>query len=102
MVHIMFLSLKIIFFWLPHVNNESIPHLLDWPSNSQDANPVENIWSIVKCNVEKRKPMNIDELELFLAEESENIDINVVKNCVMLMKKRCLSLIDCKDEGIKY
>jgi hypothetical protein len=82
--------------------DESIPHLLDWPSNSPDANPVENIWSIVKRNVEKRKPMNIDELELFLAEEFENIDINVVKNCVMSMKKRCLSLIDCKSERIKY
>ncbi len=45
--------------------------------------------------MEKRKPMNIDELELFLSEEFENIDINVVK-------KRCLSLIDCKGERIKY
>jgi hypothetical protein len=46
--------------------------------------------------------MNIDELELFLAEKFENIDINIVKDCVMSMKKRCLSLIDCKDERIKY
>ncbi len=82
--------------------DESIPHLLDWPSNSPDANPVENIWSIVKRNVEKRKPLNINELRLFLAEEFENIDINVVKNCVMSMKKRRLSLINCKGERIKY
>jgi hypothetical protein len=63
---------------------------------------VENIWSIVKRNVEKRKPLNINELRLFLAEEFENIDINVVKNCVMSMKKRRLSLINCKGERIKY
>ena len=66
--------------------DESVSHLLDWPSNSPDANPTENIWSIVKHNVEKRKPMNIDQLELFLAEEFENIDADVVKNCVMSMK----------------
>ncbi|CAF4133170.1 unnamed protein product, partial [Rotaria sordida] len=76
----------------------NVPQLLDWPSNSPDANPIENIWSMVKRNVEKRKPTNTDELELFLAEEFENIDANVVKNCVMSMKKRCLSLIDGKGE----
>ena len=59
--------------------DESVPHLLDWPSNSPDANSIENIWSIVKHNVEKRKPMNMDQLELFLAEEFENIDVDVVK-----------------------
>jgi hypothetical protein len=82
--------------------DEHVPQLLDWPSNSPDANPIENIWSIVKHNVEKRKPINTDQLELFLAEEFSNIDIDVVKNCVMSMKKRCLSLIDCKGERIKY
>ena len=82
--------------------DENVPHLLDWPSNSPDANPIENIWSIVKHNVEKRKPMNIDQLELFLAEEFENIDADVVKNCVMSMKKRCLGLIDSNGERIKY
>jgi transposase len=76
--------------------------LLEWPSNSPDVNPVENLWSIVKRNVEKRKPSNIDELELFLVEEFKNIDIDTVKNCIMSMKNRCLSLIDCKGERIKY
>jgi len=57
---------------------------------------------IVKRNVEKRKPKNIDELELFLSEEFKNIDVNTVKNSVMSMKKRCLSLIDSKGERIKY
>ena len=82
--------------------DENALHLLHWPSNSPDANSIENIWSIVKRNVEKRKPMNIDQLELFLAEEFENIDTDVVKNCVMSMKKRCLLLIDCKGERIRY
>ncbi|CAF1168507.1 unnamed protein product [Rotaria sordida] len=81
---------------------KNVPELLDWPSNSPDVNPIENIWSIVKRKVEKRKPKNTDELELFLAEEFKNTDINVVKNCVMSMKNRCLSLISSKGERIKY
>ena len=79
-----------------------MPQLLKWPSNSPDVNPIENIWSIVKRQVEKRKPKNIDELELVLAQEFKNTDISIVVNCVISIKKRCLSLISSNDERIKY
>ena len=39
---------------------------MDWPSNSPDLNPIENLWAIVKGNVEKRMPQNINELERFI------------------------------------
>src|SRR6266542_4476981 len=32
---------------------------IDWPSNSLDLNPIENMWTIIKNNVEKRMPQNI-------------------------------------------
>ena len=56
----------------------------------------------MKGNVVKRKSINTDELELFLAEKFKNIDINVVKNCVMSVRKRCFPLIDSKGERINY
>ncbi|CAF4965723.1 unnamed protein product [Rotaria sp. Silwood1] len=46
-----------------------VPETIDWPSNSPDINPIENMWSILKRRVEKRKPSNIDELDQFLHEE---------------------------------
>ena len=82
--------------------NNKVSRLLKWPSNSPDVNPIENLWSIVKRKVEKRKPKNIDELELFLCEEFKNVDVNIVAKIVMSMKKRCLSLIESKGERIKY
>ena len=81
---------------------DNVSQLLPWPSNSPDANSIEYIWSIVKQKVEKRKPQNIDEFERFLAEEFENVETNVIKNCVMSMKTRSSSLISSKGERIKY
>ena len=41
---------------------ENVPEVIDWPSNSPDINPIENLWSIVKHNVEKHLSRNIKEL----------------------------------------
>ena len=43
-------------------------NVIDWPSNSPDLNPIENLWQITKNNVEKRMPQNIEQLKQFLAE----------------------------------
>jgi len=47
---------------------ENVPKIIDWPSNSLDLNPIENLWAIVKRNVEKRMSKNSDELERFMTE----------------------------------
>jgi len=52
---------------------ENVPEVMDWPSNSPDLNPIENLWAIVKRNVELRRPSNFSELEHFLEEEWGNI-----------------------------
>ena len=38
---------------------ENFPEVMDWPSNSSELNPIENLWGIVKHRVEKRMPNNI-------------------------------------------
>ena len=78
------------------------PEVIDWPSNSLDVNPVENLWAIIERRIEKRKPGNIEELNNFLHEEWNNIDINLLSHLVNSMKTRCLALIESKGERINY
>ena len=75
---------------------------IDWPSNSPDLNPIENIWYIMKNNVEKRMPRNVDELKQFMVEEWEKIPQETVKNIIMSMKRRCELVLEKNGDRISY
>ena len=81
---------------------ENVPEVLDWPSNSPDLNPIENLWSIVKTRVERRMPKNCHELELFMMEEWANIPQTILMNLVNSMPKRCQAIIDNNGERIDF
>jgi transposase len=81
---------------------ENVPAVMDWPSNSPDLNPIENLWAIVKRNVELRQPKNIGDLEQFMKEEWEKIPQNIIINLVRSMKERCRLVIEKHGERIPY
>ena len=66
--------------------SSEVAEIIDRPSNSPDANPVENFWSIIKRRVKKQKPTNLEELDKFLHEEWVNIDVVVVNHLINSMK----------------
>lgn len=80
----------------------NVSHVMNWPSNSPDLNPIENIWNIVERRIEKRKPTNIGDLKVFLGEEWEKIEKDIIINLINSMKNRCLLVIESKGERIKY
>jgi hypothetical protein len=89
-----------------HVAKEFIAengiNVIDWPSNSPDLNPIENMWQIIKNNVEKWMPQNINELNRFLVEEWEAIPHETVNNLIFSMKNRCESILAKNGDRIPY
>ena len=81
---------------------KNVPAVMNWPSNSLDLNLIENLWNYVKRNVEKRKPQNLLDLEMFMVEEWEMIPDEVISNLVGSMRNRCKEIIEVKGGRINY
>ncbi len=81
---------------------DNVPILLEWPANSPDLNPIENLWAILKKRVEKRHPRNISELSSQMQEEWERIDLTHLQNLAATMKFRITECIEKKGYRINY
>ena len=69
---------------------------------SPDINPIENMWQIMKNNVEKRMPRNTDELMRFMIEEWDAIPQEIVNNLVSSMKSICESILANNGDRVSY
>ena len=89
---------KLVTEWL----NKAKISVLEWPSQSPDLNPIENLWVELKRRVHSRHPKNIDELEQICKEEWQNISPDVCFNLIKNYKKRLASVIKQKGHSIDY
>jgi hypothetical protein len=75
---------------------------LDWPSNSPDLNPMENVWHLLKDHVAGRRPKNLDELEQCIREEWANLPRDLAGRLVESMPRRMHAVIDASGDSIDY
>nr|ACV85768.1 transposase [Acipenser fulvescens]ACV85769.1 transposase [Acipenser fulvescens] len=77
-------------------------NVLEWPSQSPDLNPIENMWKELKIAVHQRSPSNLTELEQFCKEEWAKIAVSRCAKLVETYPNRLMAVIAAKGASTKY
>jgi transposase len=77
-------------------------NVLEWPSQSPDLNPVENLWYDLKTAVHQQNPSNLKELEQFCLEEWAKIPVARCAKLTETYPKRLAAVIAAKGVSTKY
>ena len=77
-------------------------NLIQNPPNSPDlAYPIETLWALLKKNVKKRMPQNLEELQKFTIEEWNKIPEDYPKKLVKNYLKRIRKVIEIKGNRLE-
>ena len=69
--------------------------LLDWPGNSPDLNPIENLWAKLKREVAKKRPSNQRDLIVAIISSWYHIiSANDLRKLVDSMPNFCQAVIE--------
>ena len=79
-------------------------NLLEWPAQSPDLNPIENLWAILKRRITSNFefPRNRKELIRFAQQCWNELEETIVDNTLDSMPKRMKLVIEAGGKSIKY
>ncbi len=76
---------------------------IDFPPYSPDLNPIENVWSLLKHNVGKRKnEITSANFKNIIIEEWNKIDQNIIAKIIRTMPERLEKIIKNKGDHLDY
>lgn len=76
--------------------------VLDWPAQSPDLNPIENLWEIVNSKINRENCSTKEALFEAVKEAWYNISPEIISNLISSMPKRCSEVIKNNGLSTKY
>lgn len=76
--------------------------VLQWPAQSPDLNPIENLWTDIKNAVSDEKPTTKSQLWAVVQSAWNNIPIERCQRLIDSMPRRCKAVLDNKGQSTKY
>uniref|UniRef100_A0A8C9YK64 Tc1-like transposase DDE domain-containing protein n=1 Tax=Sander lucioperca TaxID=283035 RepID=A0A8C9YK64_SANLU len=76
--------------------------VLEWPSQSPDLSPIENLWAALKRRVRARRPTNLTQLHQFCQEEWAKIPANYCRKLVEGYPKCLAQVKQFRGNSTKY
>ncbi len=76
--------------------------VLNWPANSPDLNPIENLWGIVKRKMRYARPNNAEELKATIRATWALITPEQCHRLIDSIPRRIAAVIQAKGAPTKY
>ena len=74
----------------------------DWPAQSPDLNPMENIWAILAQQIYENCPKTISGLKRKIELFYKNFSDKIIENCINSFPRRLRAVIKAKGGSTKY
>lgn len=84
-----------------YLRNEKI-NILQWPPQSPDLSPIENMWSWLKHKVSQRTPKNLDELQKCIEEIWPTFTVEDCRKYALSVQRRLVVMSDKNGDHCEY
>jgi hypothetical protein len=76
--------------------------LPNWPSGSPDLNSTENLWSIIKRRVEKKRLDSLEQVIALVFQVWESLEQSLIDSLIESMPSRLQAIVDANEGHISY